>query len=261
MYEQKHKNCLRRLFPRDFGPRALSHHQQTMKGWLQDCTFSTQQYSAPGTKPICGQCCQLVVKPAADDFKTNKQSAPLQLQQPLAQLLPAVQLSVSLPFSLPQSLAVSLSFFISFFLSFSLSLSLRTHSVCGWAAGRTYSVDLDNIGIFLCQVRQSLWALTSHCITLIKCERLWAFECFSTREPVKGAHHEPQAAARKQDNYTTGGMQLNTSSFYKALTPQAGCTVWSSTCAAHTFSPSFSELSEMATRLQIAQRSCVSHVN
>ena len=120
---------------------------------------------------------------------------------------------------------------------------------------------MDNIGIFLCQVRQSLWALTSHWITVIKCERLWAFECFSTREPVKGAHHEPQAAARKQDNYTTGGMQLNTSSFYKALTPQAGCTVWSSTCAAHTFSPGLSELSEMATRLQIAQRSCVSHVN
>ena len=108
-----------------------------MKGWLQDCTFSTQQYSAPGTKPICGQCCQLVVKPAADDLKTNKQSAPLQLQQPLAQLLPAVQLSVSLPFSLPQSLAVSLSFFISFFLSFSLSLCGRILSVVGRLAAHT----------------------------------------------------------------------------------------------------------------------------
>ena len=56
--------------------------------------------------------CQPATDQAAEDSKTNENSAPLQLRQPLAQLLP-VEVSVS-TFSIPLSLSLCLSLSHSF---------------------------------------------------------------------------------------------------------------------------------------------------
>ena len=57
--------------------------------------------------PLMASSCQPATDQAAEDSKTNENSAPLQLRQPLAQLLP-VEVSVS-TFSIPLSLSLCLS--------------------------------------------------------------------------------------------------------------------------------------------------------
>ena len=85
--------------------------------------------------PLMASSCQPATDQAAEDSKTNENSAPLQLRQPLAQLLP-VEVSVS-TFSIPLSLSLcpSLSLSLSFSLSLSRSLFL---SHTAFSSGHSY---------------------------------------------------------------------------------------------------------------------------
>ena len=116
---------------------------------------------------------------AAANFKTHEHSAPLHLRQPLAQLLPAVQVSVSffaIPFSVSLSLSVSLLFSLS--LSIFLCVFIRSRAAgctCSWRKHRNLPLPSFDTRVTGSQYKRTAVGLGVHL----------------SQEPIKGARNKP----------------------------------------------------------------------